>query len=61
VRAIARGEIPAGTDIEVALDLVWGPLYHRLVQGHGPLNERFATRVVEMALDGLLLREPVTG
>jgi AcrR family transcriptional regulator len=55
-RAIARGEIPAGTDVEVALDLVWGPLYHRLFQGHAPLNERFASRVVNTALDGILPR-----
>lgn len=55
-RAIARGEIPAGTDVEVALDLVWGPLYHRLFQGHAPLNERFAGRVVNTALDGILPR-----
>jgi AcrR family transcriptional regulator len=61
VRAIGRGEIPAGTDVEVALDLIWGPLYHRLVQGHGPLNERVATRVVDMALDGILPRDPVPG
>jgi AcrR family transcriptional regulator len=60
-RAIGRGEIPAGTDVEVALDLVWGPLYHRLFQGHGPLNERVATRVVDLALDGILPREPVPG
>jgi AcrR family transcriptional regulator len=56
-RAIARGEIPAGTDVEVALDLVWGPLYHRLFQGHAPLNERFASRVVNTALDGILPRD----
>jgi AcrR family transcriptional regulator len=55
-RAIARGEVPAGTDVEVALDLVWGPLYHRLFQGHAPLNERFASRVVNTALDGILPR-----
>jgi AcrR family transcriptional regulator len=55
-RAIARGEIPAGTDVEVALDLVWGPLYHRLVQGHAPLNDRFASRVVDTALAGIMPR-----
>ena len=31
-RAIDRGEIPAGTDQEVVLDLLFGSAYHRLLQ-----------------------------
>ena len=56
-RAIARGEIPAGIDVEIAIDLLWGPLYHRLFHGHAPLNERFARRSVDTALAGILPRE----
>jgi AcrR family transcriptional regulator len=56
-RAIARGEIPAGTDVEVSLDLVWGPLYHRLFQGHAPLSDRFAIRVVDTVLAGIMPRD----
>ncbi|MDX6551456.1 MAG: hypothetical protein QOJ31_2140 [Gaiellales bacterium] len=56
-RAIARGEIPADTDVEVALDLLWGPLYHRLFHGHAPLNDRFARRLVDTALAGILPRQ----
>lgn len=56
-RAIARGEIPAGIDVEVAIDLLWGPLYHRLFHGHAPLNERFARQSVDTALAGILPRE----
>jgi len=56
-RAIARGEIPAGVDVEVAIDLLWGPLYHRLFHGHAPLNERFARRSVDTVLTGILPRE----
>ena len=29
--AIASGELPAGTDLGVAVDLFYGPVYHRLV------------------------------
>ena len=54
--AIARGEIPADTDVEVSLDLLWGPLYHRLFHGHAPLNDRFARRLVDTALAGILPR-----
>jgi AcrR family transcriptional regulator len=52
-RAIERGEIPADTKIEVALDLLYGPLYHRLLHGHAPLNDRFLRAVVDTALDGI--------
>ena len=52
-RAIERGEIPPDTKIEVAVDLVYGPLYHRLLHGHAPLNDRFVRDVVDMALAGL--------
>lgn len=55
-RAIARGEIPADTDIEIAIDILWGPFYHRLFHGHAPLNERFARRSVDTVLAGILPR-----
>jgi AcrR family transcriptional regulator len=59
-RAAERGEIPAGTNVDVALDLLYGPLYHRLLHGHAPLNDRFVRAVVDMALDGIR-REPSAG
>jgi len=52
-RAIERGEIPADTKVEVALDLLYGPLYHRLLQGHAPLSDRFVLEVIDMVLDGV--------
>jgi AcrR family transcriptional regulator len=55
-RAIARGEARAGLDIDVAIELVYGSLYHRLLQGHAPLSDRFAQQVVDLALNGILRR-----
>ena len=52
-RAVRRGEIPAGTDADVVLDLVFGAAYHRLLQGHLPLSDRFARQVVDLVMDGL--------
>lgn len=52
-RAIERGEIAADTNVEVALDLLYGPFYHRLLQGTGPLNDRFARDVVDILTAGL--------
>ena len=52
-RAVERGEIPADTKVDVALDLLYGPLYHRLLHGHAALTDRFVRDVVDMALDGI--------
>lgn len=47
-RAIARGEIPAGSDPELILDLLYGPLYHRYLNRHLPLSDSFAKHVARM-------------
>jgi AcrR family transcriptional regulator len=52
-RAIERGEIPADGDVEVALDIIYGAIYHRLLHGHAPLTDRFVDAVVGSALAGL--------
>jgi AcrR family transcriptional regulator len=49
-RAIERGEAAAGTDVELALDLLYGPIYHRLFHGNAPLDEPFLRAVVESAV-----------
>jgi len=52
-RSIERAEIPADTKIEVSIDLLYGPLYHRLLHGHAPLSDRFVRDVVDTVVDGL--------
>jgi len=52
-RAIESGEIAAGTNVELALDLLYGPVYHRLLQGNAPLDEPFLRGVVETVVYGL--------
>jgi AcrR family transcriptional regulator len=49
-RAIERGQIPAETDIEVTLDLLYGALFHRLLHAHAPVNDRFVENVVDATL-----------
>ena len=56
-RATERGEIPAGTKVEVALDLLYGPVYHRLLHGHAPLTDRFVRDLVDTVLDGIRPRK----
>jgi AcrR family transcriptional regulator len=53
-RAIARGELGSELDVEAAIDLVYGPVYHRILHGHAPVTESFATLVVDLALEGIL-------
>lgn len=49
-RAIARGEVAADADIEAALDLLYGPFYHRLLHGHAPVNDYFAETIVDLVV-----------
>jgi AcrR family transcriptional regulator len=50
-RGIDRGELPAGIDMNLALDALYGPIYMRFLIRHDELNESFAD-----ALCGLVLR-----
>jgi len=60
LRAIDDGELPPGADLELALDLLYGPLYHRLLHGHAPLNERFLRDLVDTVLAGLTASQEQT-
>ncbi|OBA41661.1 hypothetical protein A5780_06405 [Nocardia sp. 852002-20019_SCH5090214] len=51
--AIARGEIPARTRVETVLDMLYGPVYHRLMHGHAPLDHTFVVDIVDIVLDGI--------
>jgi AcrR family transcriptional regulator len=50
LRAIDRGEIAADTDLDVTLDLLYGPIYHRLLHGHAPLTDRFIQQVIDAVI-----------
>lgn len=60
-RAVVRGELPADLDLEVALDLIYGPLYHRLLQGHAPLDDAFVRTVVNLVLAGITHGRELSG
>ncbi len=51
--AIASRELRKDVDLEVALDLIYAPLYFRLLIGHGPLDAAFTDAVLDTALNGL--------
>jgi predicted nucleotidyltransferase len=49
-RAIARGEIAPETDPDLVMDLLYGAAYHRLLQGHLPLNDQFVRALVDAVM-----------
>lgn len=53
VRAVERGELPPGIDVESSLDLLGGPLYWRLVVVRIPLDEGYFDRLTAQIIGGL--------
>jgi AcrR family transcriptional regulator len=49
-RAISQREIRRSIDIDVALDMIYGPIFYRLLMGHGALDGQFTDAVVDHAL-----------
>lgn len=45
--AIASGELKQDTDPDLLIDALNGPLYFRWLQGHAPLNRKFAETLVD--------------
>ncbi len=40
-------------NIETALDMLYGPLFFRLLAGHEPLNDKLASQLIELLFDGM--------
>lgn len=52
-RAMARGELAHDLDPEFFFDLLYSPLYLRLMVRHQPLTQEFAERILDVCLAGL--------
>ena len=50
------GELADDLDLDLAIELVWGPLRIRWLDRSGPLTAAYADTLVETALNGLRLR-----
>ena len=55
-RGIARGELDAGADLDLACDLIFGPMWYRLLLQHGKLDARFARQLTAGTLAALGVR-----
>jgi AcrR family transcriptional regulator len=49
-RAASRGEVRAGLEVELLLDMLTGPFYYRALFRHAPISRRMADDVVEYVL-----------
>ena len=54
-RAIERGEIRADVDLELAIDVIAGPMIYKIIITGGDLEQIAAmpARVLELVMDGL--------
>jgi hypothetical protein len=50
--AIERGALPAGADASFLTELLLGPIFHRILVLHLPVDEPFVARVVDHVLRG---------
>jgi AcrR family transcriptional regulator len=55
--AQTAGQLDADIDLDIAVELIWGPLQTRWLYRHTPLTAAFADMVVETALRGLRPRK----
>jgi len=51
-RGIRRGDLRRGLDIELALDVLGGAIFYRLLVTGGPVDQRLAEGIVELILRG---------
>ncbi|HEX4770419.1 MAG TPA: TetR/AcrR family transcriptional regulator [Bryobacteraceae bacterium] len=49
-----EGLLSGNADLGTALDLIYGPIYFRLLAGHAPLNPEFGRMIADLALNGLM-------
>lgn len=54
---IAKGEFEKNLDTDMALDMLYGPIYYRLLVTDGPLDADFATALMDHVLDAIRYRE----
>jgi AcrR family transcriptional regulator len=54
--AAARGEIQPEADMETILDMLYAPVFYRLLVGHLPLSEAFGRTVVDSVLLALMTK-----
>lgn len=47
---LENGEIAPPLDLNVLLDMIFGPVFYRLLVGHGPLDQGFGAAIIRTAM-----------
>jgi AcrR family transcriptional regulator len=51
--AVEAGKVRAGIPVELVLDLIYGPVFYRLMMGHAPVDAQFVGELLDEVLDGI--------
>jgi len=49
-RACCWSAVSRTADVELALDLIFGPLFYRLLMGHAPITRAFVDRLLDAVI-----------
>lgn len=52
LEGIESGEFDMGLDPDLAMDILYGPIYYRLLVGHQPLTLKFVEQLAEQVIPG---------
>jgi AcrR family transcriptional regulator len=52
------GEIGGDGGMEAVLDMIYGPIFYRLLAGHAPLDDGFSDSIIDIVFDGIGIRRP---
>jgi AcrR family transcriptional regulator len=55
---IERGELREDLDLEVAVDVLYGPIYYRMLVGHAPVDNGFTDALADHIFAGLAAGDP---
>lgn len=51
--AVHSAEIERPHNIEAVLDMIYGPIFYRLLTGHAPLDTRFSDAIIDVIFGGI--------
>jgi AcrR family transcriptional regulator len=52
-RAVERGELPEGTDLQLVSDLMVAPMIYRWLVTEGPVDDDYVSKVIDVVLAGI--------
>ena len=53
VRGVGRGEVRAGLDYNSVIDVLFAPIYYRLIYQHQPLTDRLSGEIIAVCWPGI--------